>query len=169
MKFKSVDQALRFAFEISGASIVKTAKLEMDEVHSTASAGMSPQERHGQAALIIRAADRLLPNDCQLYVLCRYLYDPIGQTLAVNELAKQYIVPALGIKNTQMGVDLASRYFIFDGKKRDSRYKIANRHGVHHSTSKYWEDKIAAHIASITARAEGILWDEFTKNGLIDA
>jgi hypothetical protein len=169
MKHTSIDSALRFAFEVTGESIVKSANLQMDDVHSTAPAGLSPQERHGEAVLIIRIADRLLPDDCQFYVLARYLPDPIGQSLAVAALTKEYIVPALAIKNTKMALDLSTRYFSADGRRRTSQNTIATQNGVAKSGVQYWEDKIAARIAAIAERSEGILWDEFVKNGLLDA
>lgn len=176
MKFKSVDHALRFAFDVSASEIIKMAKLEMDDSPSTAPSRVSPQERHGEAALIIGAASRLLPSDCQCYVAAKYAHDEAVQRSAILSLLSAHIVPSLGIKNTDMAIELAIRYFMRE-RRGNQRLKgsthscssIAARYGMYKKTPAYWEGKIAAFVADIAERTDSIIGDYLIeKDRLVD-
>ena len=151
------------------------AKLEMDDSPSTAPSRVSPQERHGEAALIIGAASRLLPSDCQCYVAAKYAHDEGVQRSAILSLLSAHIVPSLGIKNTDMATELAIRYFMRErnGNRRlkegaHSCSAIAARHNVHKKTPVYWEGKIAAFVACIAERVDEVMGDHLTSRGRLE-
>jgi len=161
--FQSVEQAMRFAFDMKTRVICKTTKFSNDP-HATGDR-MTAHDLHAQSMMILRGITDLTPL-AGLYLYAKFETHPEVRGAAIKELAKavarDHRLPP------EYAVAMTRRYFSAKRRGEESVTRVASRFGVHRATVHRHEHAVAGYLNGLWLNIENELGPRYQSTGLIN-
>jgi len=161
--FHSVRAALAFAYTIGEFPIASSPKLGPTTGGSGRLSGLSPQEKHGQGALIRRAVEQRLRGITMAMVFADHGFGAI-RSAAIREVSWEVAKLA---RNKNLGMDIAVRLFSRNGICA-TQADLARKYGCGRSTVAELEKVINTEMLRIRTEAEGALVGMFVSTGIAE-
>jgi hypothetical protein len=146
MRFRSVEQALKFAMNISERQ--EYARTDMMGVRGTNQAEMSPTDLHAQAAMIISMVNRLHPVERDAIFA---MYGRGRERTDAIRALSQYLLP--GCRDAIPSVRELQIILFHWATKRPSIRTIANERGVSYRMVCSWRTVVLRSWMPVMARA----------------
>jgi hypothetical protein len=159
MEFRSCEQALRFAWNMSER--VEYAKMDLLRVRGTSEDALSPSDLHAQAAFIMAQVDRL-PGLEALSVKAMFARGNV-RTQAIRELARHLFASLSGTLPDEGALMIVIMHW---ATRRPPIRAIAEAKGVSYRKVCAWRTAVLRQWLPIQVRAVDRLHHELLKSGL---
>jgi hypothetical protein len=164
--FRSVRQALSFAYAITEFSIMPVARYGVPEgsTQSSAAYGMTAHDWHAQGALIRRMVEQRLTGAHLHFTLAEYGHGQLKQ-LAIKEIARHI---GASIRKPGLGRELVYRHFGAQDR-RLSQQQLAKQFDLSQSTISRLDIEIRDQVVRLSNETEAMLHQKFVVTGLCES